>query len=88
MFHAFRGELDALDNAPGPKSTERLEWDVRKGLSTLKSHPWIPTEGPDAITRYRGRHSPHPGPAHSHVSMTRLFVAASVGSSTTWTRAC
>jgi carbonic anhydrase len=52
VFHAFRGELDALDNAPGPKSTERLEWDVRKGLSTLKSHPWIPTEGPDAITRY------------------------------------
>jgi len=49
-FHAFRGPLEALDATPGPEQIERLQWDVRRGLSIIKSHPWIPTEGPDAVT--------------------------------------
>ena len=30
----------------------RLEnaWDVRRGMSSLLNHPWIPTNGPDAVT--------------------------------------
>ena len=29
---------------------ERLSWDVRRSISRIMSHPWIPTEGPDAST--------------------------------------
>ena len=49
-FHAFRGEPEPLD-APKDKaaSRERLHWDVRRGISAIMSHPWIPTEGPEAI---------------------------------------
>lgn len=49
-FHAFRGALEPLDTAPNPKQTERLEWDVRRGMSAILNHPWIPTEGEDAVT--------------------------------------
>ena len=49
-FHAFRGPLEPLDAAPSPSSNERLQWDVRRGISALVNHPWLPTTGPDAIT--------------------------------------
>ncbi len=48
-FHAFRGELEPLDAPTTEKSLERLGWDVRRGLSAIHNHPWIPTSGPDAI---------------------------------------
>lgn len=49
-FHAFRGEIEPLD-APRDRaaSMERLSWDVRRGMSAIMSHPWIPTQGPDAV---------------------------------------
>ena len=49
-FHAFRGPLEALDGPRNAKQTERLEWDVRRGMSAILNHPWIPTSGPDAVT--------------------------------------
>jgi carbonic anhydrase len=49
-FHAFRGALEPLDAARSAKQTERLEWDVRRGMSSILNHPWIPTTGPDAVT--------------------------------------
>ncbi len=49
-FHAFRGPLEALDHEHRPAAHERLEWDVRRGISAILEHPWIPTSGPDAVT--------------------------------------
>lgn len=49
-FHAFRGGLEPLDSPPSPESIERLSWDVRRGISSILSHPWLPTDGPDAVT--------------------------------------
>jgi carbonic anhydrase len=49
-FHAFRGPLEPLDAPRSAKQTERLEWDVRRGMSSILNHPWIPTSGPDAVT--------------------------------------
>ncbi len=49
-FHAFRGQLEPLDAPRSDKSTERLAWDVRRGMSAILSHPWLPTSGPDAVT--------------------------------------
>lgn len=50
QFHAFRGPLEALDEAPDEGQIERLSWDVRRSISRIMTHPWIPTEGPDAST--------------------------------------
>jgi carbonic anhydrase len=50
QFHAFRGPLEPLDAARSAKQTERLEWDVRRGMSRILNHPWIPTSGPDAVS--------------------------------------
>jgi len=50
QFHAFRGALEPLDGAPNAKQIERLSWDVRRGMSAILSHPWIPTSGSDAMT--------------------------------------
>jgi len=50
QFHAFRGALEPLDGAPNAKQIERLEWDVRRGMSAILNHPWIPTSGADAMT--------------------------------------
>ncbi|MBK5103423.1 MAG: carbonic anhydrase [Burkholderiales bacterium] len=50
QFHAFRGQIEPLDAARSDKQTERLEWDVRRGMSMIMNHPWLPTSGPDAIT--------------------------------------
>ena len=49
-FHAFRGELEPLDAPCGEAQMERLEWDVRRGISSIVNHPWIPTTGSDAVT--------------------------------------
>jgi len=50
QFHAFRGALEPLDAARSAKQVERLEWDVRRGMSAILNHPWIPTSGPDAVS--------------------------------------
>jgi len=49
-FHAFRGPISPLDAPGNAKDTERLQWDVRRGMSSILNHPWIPTSGPDAMT--------------------------------------
>lgn len=49
-FFAFRGQLEALDSPRDDSNMERLRWDVRRGMSAILDHPWIPTEGPDAIS--------------------------------------
>jgi len=49
-FHAFRGQLEPLDGPRDGKQMERLSWDVRRGMSSILNHPWIPTSGPDAVT--------------------------------------
>ncbi|MCC6068616.1 carbonic anhydrase [Ferrovum sp. PN-J185] len=48
-FHAFRGELEPLDAPVTEKQIERLEMDVRKSMSMILNHPWLPTEGKDKI---------------------------------------
>lgn len=49
-FHAFRGQIEPLDAPRDAKNAERLQWDVRRGMSSILNHPWIPTSGPDAVT--------------------------------------
>jgi len=49
-FHAFRGPIEPLDAPRDAKQMERLAWDVRRGISSILNHPWIPTSGPDAVT--------------------------------------
>ncbi len=49
-FHPFRGEPEPLDAPRDEKNIERLAWDVRRGMSVILNHPWIPTKGTDAIT--------------------------------------
>jgi carbonic anhydrase len=48
-FRAFRGPIEPLDAPRDAKNTERLAWDVRRGMSAILSHPWIPTDVPDAV---------------------------------------
>ena len=49
-FHAFRGQIEPLDAPRDSKNIERLSWDVRRGMSSILNHPWLPTSGPDAVT--------------------------------------
>jgi carbonic anhydrase len=49
-FHAFRGPIEALDSPRDASNMERLAWDVRRGMSSILNHPWIPTRGADAMT--------------------------------------
>jgi carbonic anhydrase len=49
-FHAFRGKIEPVDAPRDAKNIERLQWDVRRGVSSILNHPWIPTSGPDAVT--------------------------------------
>ena len=73
-FHAFRGPIEPLDAPRDEKNMERLAWDVRRGMSAILNHPWIPTDGPDAVT-VRGfiydvdsgrlEEVPYPGPMGS-----------------------
>ena len=55
-FRPFRGPLQPLDTGfPGNVGNlptihrERLEWDVRRGISRIMDHPWIPTTGQDKV---------------------------------------
>lgn len=50
QFHAFRGAIEPLDAPRDEKNIERLEWDVRRGISKILNHPWIPTSGSDAVS--------------------------------------
>lgn len=50
QFHAFRGQIEPLDAPRSAESIERLQWDVRRGMSAIQNHPWLPTSGPDAVT--------------------------------------
>jgi len=49
-FRAFRGQIEPLDAPRDDKNIERLRWDVRRGMASILSHPWIPTTGPDEMT--------------------------------------
>jgi carbonic anhydrase len=49
-FHAFRGAIEPLDAPRDQHNVERLQWDVRRGMSAILNHPWVPTSGPDAVT--------------------------------------
>ena len=49
-FHAFRGAIEPLDAPRDDKNIQRLQWDVRRGMSAILHHPWLPTKGEDAIT--------------------------------------
>ena len=49
-FHAFRGQIEPLDAPRDAKNMERLAWDVRRGMSSLLNHPWIPFTGRDAMS--------------------------------------
>lgn len=49
-FHAFRGPIGPLDAPADAQQLERLAWDVRRGMSAILNHPWIPTGGADAVT--------------------------------------
>lgn len=49
-FHAFRGHIEPLDSPPDAQNRDRLAWDVRRGMSAILSHPWIPTSGSDAVS--------------------------------------
>lgn len=48
-FHSFRGGPHPLDGDDAA-ARERLHWDVRRGISAVLNHPWLPTSGPDAIS--------------------------------------
>ena len=37
-FHAFRGPIEPLDAARDARQTERLAWDVRRGMSSILNH--------------------------------------------------
>ncbi len=50
QFHAFRGPIEPLDAPRSAESVERLSWDVRRSISRIMHHPWIPATGPDAMT--------------------------------------
>jgi len=49
-FNAFRGQIEPLDAPRDAKNIERLQWDVRRGISAIANHPWLPTTGPDAVS--------------------------------------
>src|SRR5437667_84408 len=45
-----RGQIEPLGAPRDAKNLERLAWDVRRGMSSILNHPWIPTTGADAVT--------------------------------------
>ena len=49
-FHAFRGKIEPLGAPRDAHNTERLQWDVRRGMSSIKNHPWLPSSGTDAVS--------------------------------------
>ena len=49
-FHAFRGAPEALDSPPDTINLGRLADSVKRSLSAIRNHPWIPLDGGDAIS--------------------------------------
>jgi carbonic anhydrase len=49
-FLAFRGNPEPLDSPADSTNLERLATSVRRSLSSIRNHPWIPTSGTDAVT--------------------------------------
>lgn len=49
-FLAFRGNPEPLDSPADSTNLERLATSVRRSLSSITNHPWIPTSGTDAVT--------------------------------------
>jgi len=49
-FFAFRGDPEPLDSLPNAVNLERLASSVRRSLSAIRNHPWIPLAGSDAIS--------------------------------------
>lgn len=49
-FHAFRGAPEALDSPPDATNLGRLADSVKRSLSAIRNHPWIPRDGEDAIS--------------------------------------
>jgi carbonic anhydrase len=49
-FHAFRGAPEALDSPPDAINLGRLADSVKRSLSAIRNHPWIPLDGGDAIS--------------------------------------
>jgi carbonic anhydrase len=49
-FHAFRGTPEPLDSPPDSVNHERLVTSVRRAISSIRHHPWIPVEGDDAVS--------------------------------------
>ncbi len=49
-FHAFRGTPEPLDAPRDEDNMARLAADVRRSVAAILGHPWIPTEGEDAVT--------------------------------------
>lgn len=45
QFHAFRGPIEPLDGPRDAKQTERLSWDVRRGISSILNHPGFTVRG-------------------------------------------
>ena len=40
----------AAGRAARCQEQRRLAWDVRRGMSSILNHPWLPTSGPDAVS--------------------------------------
>jgi carbonic anhydrase len=49
-FLAFRGNPEPLDSPADSTNLERLATSVRRSLSSIRNHPWIPISGTDAVT--------------------------------------
>ncbi len=48
-FHAFPGTPEPLDAPRDAANSARLAADVRRSLAAILNHPWIPTQGEDAV---------------------------------------
>jgi carbonic anhydrase len=49
-FHAYRGAPEPLDSPPDSTNQQRLADSLRRTLSAIRNHPWIPVNGQDAIS--------------------------------------
>jgi carbonic anhydrase len=49
-FHAFPGTPEPLDSPPDSGNLARLADSVRRAISVIRTHPWIPEQGSDAVS--------------------------------------
>lgn len=49
-FHAFPGAPEPLDSPPDSSNLARLAGSVRRAISAIRNHPWIPEQGDDAVS--------------------------------------